>query len=114
MTRIPVLLAVAALLAACSSQPDVKISSGQQVQTKSRSEPVFYNGKTYQLDYSYVEGQGRFAMRVSGMGPKQRNDAVAVATSSLGYFACPEGQRGRMIGEPRYAQGVWALDAHCG
>jgi hypothetical protein len=51
---------------------------------------------------------------VSGMGPKQQKDAVAVATSSLGYFACPDGQKGQLTGTPRYEGSVWKLAARCG
>ena len=37
-----------------------------------------------------------------------------IASSSLGYFACPDGQRGRLIGAPKFDGGVWALQARCG
>ena len=103
------------LLGACSSKSNVNINrTSQTVQTKSRSEPIFYNGKTYQLDYTYGEGHGAFDMRVSGLGPKQQRDAVNIATSSLGYFACPDGQRGRIIGVPNYVDDKWAIQAKCG
>jgi hypothetical protein len=113
--RTVLFVALAAGLAACASEPDVRISKGssQTVQTRSRSESIFYNGRTYQLDYSYLEGQGVFDMRVSGMGPKQQKDAVAVATSSLRYFACPEGQTGTLRGQPTYDAGQWKMQARC-
>ncbi|NJM30389.1 MAG: hypothetical protein HC855_10060 [Rhizobiales bacterium] len=109
------LMALALGLAACANKPEVKVNKGgpQVVQTKSRSEPIFYNGKTYQLDYSYLESQGVFDMRVSGMGPKQQKDAVAVATSSLRYFACPDGQTGRLQGSPAYEGSRWKMQARC-
>jgi hypothetical protein len=103
-----------ALLSACTSKSKVSINrTSQTVQTKSRSEPIFYNGKTYQLDYTYAEGQGAFDMKVSGLGPKQQQDAVNIATSSLAYFACPDGQRGRIIGQPNYVGDKWNLHARC-
>lgn len=106
---------LALLLAGCGG-PKARITKGtaQTVQTKSRSEPIFYNGKTYKLDYSYSESASLFDMKVSGMGPKQRNDAVAVATSSLRYFACPDSQKGQLIGDAAYADKVWNLQARCG
>ena len=116
MTRFltPVLFA-ALLLAACSQPKEVDITRGsQKVQTASRSEPIFYNGKTYKLDYSYSQSASLFDMKVSGMGPKQRNDAVAVATSSLRYFACPEPQKGKLIGDAAYVGKSWNLQARCG
>ena len=53
-------------------------------------------------------------MVVSGMSASQQKDAVAVATSSLGYFACPEGQKGKLLANPAYAGGKWRMPAKCG
>jgi len=110
-----ILLAVALGLAACS-QSDVRVTRDKpapQVVMKPRSEPIFYNGKTYQLDFA-PKGPNLFDMSVSGMGPSQQKDAVAVATSSLGYFACPEGQKGKLQANPLYASGRWRMQARCG
>ena len=115
MQKFILLICALALLGGCTSKSKVNINrTSQTVQTNSRSEPIFYNGKTYQLDYTYAEGQGAFDMKVSGLGPKQQQDAVNIATSSLGYFACPDGQRGRIIGQPRYASDKWTIQAKCG
>ncbi len=107
--------AVALLIAGCGG-PDARITKGtaEGVQTKSRSEPIFYNGKTYRLDYSYSASASLFDMKVSGMGPKQRNDAVAVATSSLRYFACPDSQKGQLVGDAAYEDKAWNMQARCG
>ena len=114
MIRIIVIVCAAALLSSCAGKSTVNVTHGSaQVQTKPRSEPIFYNGKTYKLDYSYVESARVFDMRVSGMGPKQQKDAVALATSSLRYFACTDGQSSQMTGKPNYADGVWRLQARC-
>lgn len=111
------ILVVAALgLAACGESPDVRVTRtkpASQVVMKPRSEPIFYNGKTYQLDFA-PKGANLFDMSVSGMGPKQQKDAVAVATSSLGYYACPDGQKGRLQGNPVYADAKWRMQAKCG
>lgn len=113
MNRLSAMIAIAVLLGACAAKPNVKVTHDQgTMQTKSRSEPVFYNGKTYQLDYDYAGGA--FDMRVSGMGPKQQKDAIAVATSSLGYFACPDGQKGQLTGTPAFEGGQWKMQARCG
>jgi hypothetical protein len=111
------LILLAALgLSACGQGSDVRVTrnkpAAQAVMTP-RSEPIFYNGKTYHLDFS-PKGPGLFEMAVSGMGPSQQKDAVAVATSSLGYFACPEGQKGQLQAKPVYAGGKWRMQARCG
>jgi hypothetical protein len=116
MNRLFLLSAAAILLAGCASDTGVNVTrdkAAPKVVTKSRSEPIFYNGKTYTLDYDYAAAAGAFDMRVSGMGPKQQKDAVAVATSSLGYFACPDGQKGHLTTTPRYEGGQWKMQARC-
>jgi len=111
------LSAAGAVLASCSNDPAVRITSGKPKQAApapaSRSEPVFYNGKTYRLDFSPKSG-GVYDMAVSGMTSRQQKDAEAVAMSSLGYFACPEGQRGQLQNKPAYANAKWRMQAKCG
>ena len=114
------LLCVSVLAAACSKGGNVDINSGgpRKVQTQSRSEPIFYNGKHYALNYTYNESTKVFDMKVSGattaMKADSQKDAVNIASSSLGYFACPDGQRGHLVGSPKFNGGVWALQARCG
>jgi len=114
MKNLPLLLAAALVLAACAQKSDVTVTrSTGKVVTKSRSEPIFYNGKTYQLDFSYLESAAAFDMKVSGMSSKQQKDAVQLATSSLAYFACPDGQKGRLANTPEYDSGQWLMQARC-
>jgi hypothetical protein len=100
---------------ACTPKPkEVRITNDAvaAVQTKARSEPIFYNGKTYQLDFA-PNDSGNFDMIVVGMSETQEADAKAVATSSLRYFACPDGQTGKLIGSPKYAAAKWRMTARC-
>jgi hypothetical protein len=114
MKKIALVICAFALLAGCTTGSKVTFNRGATVQTASRSEPIFYNGKTYQLDYNFIEGQGAFDMKVSGLSPKQQQDAVNIATSGLSYFACPDGQRGKLIGMPIYVSKKWTAYAKCG
>jgi hypothetical protein len=109
------LVAAGLMLSACSNDPSVRITSEKPAapQVASRSEPIFYNGKTYKLDFS-SKGSGLYDMSVSGMTSKQQKDAEAVATSSLGYFACPDGQKGKLQSKPAYKDAKWRMQARCG
>jgi hypothetical protein len=78
-----------------------------------RTEPVFYNGKTYTLKFAPTE-QGRYNVSVAGMSAKQQKDATNVATSAIRYFACPEGQTGKLTDQPRYTESEWRMAARCG
>lgn len=118
--NVPALLCALLVLAACSKSGNIDINSGglRTVQTQSRSEPIFYNGKHYALAYSYNNTMKAFDVKVSGttapMKPDSQKDAVNIVTSSLAYYACPDGQRGQMVGTPKFNGGVWALQARCG
>ena len=102
-------------LAGCSSKPkvDVKRSAPSEIQTTSRSEPIFYNGKTYQLDYSFNDDRNLFDMKVSGLGPNNKQDAINIATSALSYYSCPDSRRGRLQGQPVFNAGKWDVKAMC-
>jgi hypothetical protein len=111
-----ILVLAAAGLAACSNDPAVRITNNKPAAApapQARSEPIFYNGKTYRLDFA-PKASGVYDMTVSGMSGKQQKDAEAVATSSLGYFACPDGQRGKLQNTPSYANAKWRMQAKCG
>lgn len=108
------------MLAACSQkQNDVRVTSQKPVaksaapKLTSRSEPVFYNGKTYRMNMTPLAG-GVFDMSIGGMNGGQQKDAVAVATSSLRYFGCPEGKTGKLTNTPAFAGGEWKMAARCG
>ena len=113
------ILAAASLaaLAGCAGQSNVKVTSGATVQTQSRSEPIFYNGQHYSINYTYNDALKLFDMRVSGtsvaMTARDGDAATAIATSALRYFACPDKLSSRLIGEPRFSPPVWSLQARC-
>jgi hypothetical protein len=105
---------MAVLLAGCP-QNEVRVTPGSgtgQVQTQSRSETVFYNGKQYVFDLNHVSGS-QFALKVSPMSATQEKDAVALATSSVGYFACPSGKAGKLSGKPEFSGRTWKMTAFC-
>lgn len=119
--RVHILFVMVLLVAGCSSA-DKGVRVSQDVQTPavapapkvaSRTEPIFYNGKTYTLKFAPTDG-GVYAMSVLGMGAGQKKDAIAVATSSLRYFKCKDGQNGLLKSGPSYVDSTWNLTAKCG
>jgi lipopolysaccharide export system protein LptC len=120
MNRIVPLFCVAALSACTAPNNGVRVSAQQPAKPtakmaavpQSRNEPIFYNGKTYQLRFSPA-GPGSYAMSVAGMSATQTKDAEAVATSSLRYFACRDGQNGKLTDTPHYDGSLWRMTARC-
>ena len=117
MNRFISLFIAALALAACSNDPaGVRITRQEaapaMVQAQPRSEPVFYNGKTYQIHFTPAPAGG-YAMAVAGMSAAQQKDAVAVATSSLRQFACKSNQTGKLLSQAQYSGDQWRMTAHC-
>ena len=113
-------LALAALVVAgCSAKDNgVRVSANKPeaaapVAPQGRTEPIFYNGKTYTLKFA-PGANGVYSLAVLGMTAKQQKDATNVGTSAIRYFACPDGKTGKVVAQPRYVNNAWNMTARCG
>ncbi len=115
-------LATAFALAGCEQKSkNVNIVSGPPPQTKPRSEPVFYNGKNYQVDFAYAKAQGAYNVTVAGrhgrpLGGKPGDQKIVeqLASSAIGHFACLSSQKGRIVpGSASHGKGKWKMQARC-
>jgi hypothetical protein len=110
-------LLVALALGACSHDPaGVRIAHETPVVTTpalaAKVEPVFYNGKTYQVSIS-PHGDGSMAMGISGMSAAQAKDAMALSTSTLHHFACKDSQKAVLQAPPAFDGRNWNSSGHC-
>jgi hypothetical protein len=113
-------VAASSLLAGCAESSKVRVTTNTtapKVQTAARSEPIFYNGQHYQVDYRYNDSDRAFDIRVKGtsraMKSDDRKSAVEIATSAVRHFACPTGMTGSLTSDPAYASGIWTMQARC-
>jgi hypothetical protein len=116
MTKLITIIVAAGLLASCASEKAVRVTNETAVaavQSRARSEPIYYNGRTYQFEMK-PDPAGGFSLSVGGMKANQEQDAYAVTTSSLRYYACPDGQTGVLDGPQKYVGGLWVAHGHCG
>jgi lipopolysaccharide export system protein LptC len=106
----------AIVLAGCTSNtPKVRVENTKPApapEVIARTEPIFYNGKTYTLKFAPA-GQGAYDISVLGMSVKQQKDAVAVGTSAIRYFACPDEKTGKLTEQARYVGDAWRMQARC-
>lgn len=120
MNRLFFMLPLTLIIVGCSQQSSgVHITqtvpatpAAKIVKASPRSEPVFYNGKIYQINFS-PDPAGGYAFAISGMTAAQQKDAIAISTSSLRQFACTEKQSGKLLTQPQFTEGKWRLSAHC-
>ena len=106
----------ALLLTACSQEPaGVRVVSSVTTApsvTKAKTEPIFYNGKTYQVSVGPAPDGGA-TIQIAGMGPAQARDASGLATSALHHFTCRDSQKAVLNAAPAFAGGTWQATGHC-
>ena len=101
-------------LAACSHEPaGVRLTKDvpSAPALAAKVEPVFYNGKTYQVSLSPA-GDGSTTLSIAGMTAAQSKDATGLATSSFHHFACKDSQKA-MLTTPAFDGAIWRASAHC-
>jgi hypothetical protein len=121
MNRIILLAAIA--LSACTQSPSsVRITNdvpqepvavAPKPMKAARSEPVFYNGKTYKLNMNPTE-RGIYSVEVIGMSAAQQKEAKAFTTSAFHHYNCKDSQRSHFITQPAFQNGTWQMQMSCG
>lgn len=117
MNRIALIAALIALTACSQSPSAVRITQSEpdvkpQSVVKARTEPVFYNGKTYQVAIT-PDASGNTRISIAGMSEKQAKDATGLGSSAFQHFSCRESQRAHVVSTPIYTEGQWNLAARC-
>ena len=110
-------VAACLLLAACSQDPSgIRLIQEKQTEANAainaKTEPVFYNGKTYQVSLAPV-GDGHTSVRIADMGPRQVKEATALATSALHHFACKDSQKAELAAPPAFEGTGWSASGTC-
>ena len=115
MNRAFALLVLTLTLTACSHEPaGVRLTKDvpSAPAPPAKIEPVFYNGKTYQVSLSPA-GDGSTSVSIAGMNAAQAKDASGLATSSFHHFACKDSQKA-VLTTPAFDGTSWHASAHCG
>lgn len=112
MNRVMALLGLT--LAACSHEA-AGVRLTKDVPSASvpaaKVEPVFYNGKTYQVSLS-PEVNGNTSVSITGMSAAQTRDAAGLANSSFHHFVCKDSQKA-VVTTPAFDGTSWRASAHC-
>lgn len=108
--------ALVALTACSQSASTVRITQDDpsvkpHVPVSARSEPVFYNGHTYQV--SITPRASQTIVSIAGMTEIQSKDASGLGSSAFQHFSCRESQKVRLLTPPVYSEGVWNLAVKC-
>jgi hypothetical protein len=87
---------------------------------KTHSEPLFYNGKTYQVQFRHDIARQIYHVNVSAAGRvlgKTAEDGRIVAEvgrNAINHFACQSSHRAEIIpGSPKPTAAGWKMQARC-
>ena len=104
---VAVLLAACLLAGACAAEKPrlavpVNTNPSPYASGKIHTEPLFYNGRTYQVRMQHVVAEQVFSVNVSAPGRTLGNTSgdqrivSEVGRNAVNHFACPDGQRAQV------------------
>lgn len=115
-------LGLCLLAAACNEKPaEVAILSAPFADGQEHREPIFYNGRMYEVSYRFDAGSAAYALKVTGERrkvlkptPANAENARQIAISSLSHFACPTRKRAQLLGAAAHDGEGFTMKARCG
>lgn len=119
--RSAIAVLAAVLAAACTSKSNINVVSSPYADGVNHTEPVFYNGRHYDVSFRFDAHANAYEVSVAGkggrsLGSEAGDQAIieAIATSTVRHFACAASQKASVMpGSPRHSDGRWSLQARC-
>lgn len=121
MQRAALIFLIAVTVGACA-QNKARVVSSPYSDGVLHSEPVFYNGKNYKLDFRYKAPRNAYDVKVTGKGgrklgskPGDQKIVSNMVSSAIRHFACARRQKATVVpGTARNENGAWKMQARCG
>ncbi len=109
------------VLAACQTQNNVRVVSSPYSSGKTHTEPVVYNGKPYNVGFTYRASRDAYDITVSGKNGRalggsegDRKIVEQIGSSTVRHYACPSSKKGRIVpGSSRHTGNKWQMQAKC-
>ena len=117
---------VAALvLAACASEKpelaSINTNPSPYAQGQSHTEPLYYNGRTYQVQFRHIIAEQVYTVNVSARGrslgktPADARIVSEVGRNAINHFACKNNQKAQIVdGSVQPSTVGWNMRARCG
>lgn len=104
------------MITGCAKKQTVSVPSLQQ-----RTETVRYNKRDYSVTFKYNQSSQAYDVTVKrpakpmSSNDKERDNAMQVAASTVSYYGCPVGYRGRPVAGSASFQSnkSWKASARC-
>jgi len=98
----------------------VNSSAPQHEQGPARTEPLFYNGRTYQVQFRPIGAEQVYAVNVSARGSVLGKTAAdgrvmsEVGRNAINHFVCQKGQKAQVLdGSVQPGIAGWNMRARC-
>ncbi|MGI9463287.1 MAG: hypothetical protein ACR2OM_05080 [Aestuariivirgaceae bacterium] len=109
------------LAGGCTKTNNVNVVSSPYSSGKTHTEPVVFNGKPYNVGFTYRATQDAYDVTVAGKGGRalgggdgDRKIVEQIGSSTVRHFACAGSKKGRIVpGSARPAGDKWQMQAKC-
>ena len=109
---------LAVFASGCTQKPAPQQPIATDIQ---RTETVRYNKRDYIVSFKYDEASELYNVNVKrpsrpmSSNDKDKDNAIQVASSTVSYYSCPRGYRGKLVpGTANYRSNKsWQLAARC-
>ncbi len=116
-------VAVLALTACASEKPElatINTNPSPYAQGEAHSEPLFYNGRTYQVQFRHIVADKVYTVNVSARGRslgRTEDDGRIVSEvgrNAINHFACRDTQKAQILdGSLQPGTVGWNMQARC-
>ena len=116
------LILAAMTVSGCEKQNNVQTVSSLYRNGDTQTQPVIYNGKPYNVAFTYRSAQNLYDVKVSGKGGRALGDGDGnrkiveqIGSSTVRHYACRDSQKGKIVpGSGRHTGKAWQMQARCG
>jgi hypothetical protein len=115
---------VLALSACASEKPklaSINTNPSPYAQGEAHTEPLYYNGRTYQVRFRHIIAEQVFTVNVSARGRSLGKTAAdarivsEVGRNAVNHFACKDNQKAQILdGSVQPSTVGWNMRARCG
>lgn len=116
-------VAVLALSGCASKKPElaaINTNPSPYAQGQAHTEPLYYNGRTYQVQFRHIIAEQVFAVNVSARGRSLGKTAAdgrivsEVGRNAINHFACKDSQKAQILAGSVQPSAVgWKMRARC-
>lgn len=114
---------VMAVAACASDKPElaaINTNPSPYAQGQAHTEPLYYNGRTYQVQFRHIIAEQVFAVNVSARGRSlgktaaDRRIVSEVGRNAINHFACKDSQKAQILdGSVQPSAVGWKMRARC-